>query len=102
MERAESPDREERFVSDRKLYVIREAAELVRVEENFIVHCVEAEWIQPADPERQEFDETDVARLRLILELKEVFGVNEESIPLILHLMDQLHSIYHRLQSRAG
>lgn len=36
-------------------------------------------------------DEEDLARAKLIRELQEVFGVNDEAIPIILHLLDQLY-----------
>jgi len=89
-------------VSERKLYVIREAADLLPVEEAFIIQCVEADWVHPADPRRLALDEADIARLRLILDLKNIFGANDESIPLILHLMDQLHTLHDRLSERAA
>ena len=37
------------------------------------------------------FDEIDVARLRLIAELRRDLAVNDEAVPLILHLIDELH-----------
>jgi chaperone modulatory protein CbpM len=80
--------------------VIREAADILPAEESFIVHCVEAEWVHPADPLRRALDETDMARLRLILDLKSIFGANDESIPLILHLLDQLHTLHDRMSAR--
>lgn len=36
-------------------------------------------------------DMEDIARMLLIRDLKEDFGVNDESIPVILYLIDQLH-----------
>jgi chaperone modulatory protein CbpM len=35
----------------------------------------------------------DVARARLIGELQTNFGVNEEGVDIILHLLDQLHGL---------
>ena len=55
-----------------------------------LVIWIEREWIAPADPESQRLDEEDVARIRLIRELREDFGANDEAIPLILHLLDQI------------
>jgi chaperone modulatory protein CbpM len=37
------------------------------------------------------FSDIDVARARLIQELKNGFGVNDEGVDIILHLLDQLH-----------
>jgi chaperone modulatory protein CbpM len=39
------------------------------------------------------FSETDVARAHLIRDLKSDFGVNDEGIDVILHLVDQLHGL---------
>jgi hypothetical protein len=81
-----------------KLYVIGEVTEMLAVEKQFVVHCLRAHWITPASPENLELDEADIARLRLIWELKSGFGVNDEAIPVILHLLDQLHTLHGQLQ----
>ena len=60
-----------------------------------IIHFIEEKWIVPFDKVHNQFDEEDIARMRLILDLKNQFGVNDEAIPIILHLIDQLH-IYRR------
>jgi chaperone modulatory protein CbpM len=39
------------------------------------------------------FSDVDLARARLIRDLKTGFGVNDEGIDVILHLMDQLHGL---------
>jgi chaperone modulatory protein CbpM len=39
------------------------------------------------------FSDMDVARARLIGELQTNFGVNEEGVDIILHLLDQLHGL---------
>ena len=39
------------------------------------------------------FTDVDLARARLILDLKTGFGINDEGIDVILHLMDQLHGL---------
>ena len=39
------------------------------------------------------FTDIDVARARLIQELKNDLGANDEGIDVILHLMDQLHGL---------
>lgn len=88
-------------MSGQKLYVISEVIELLAVDKHFVVHCLRHHWISPASPENSELDDADVARLRLILELKEGFGVNDEGIPIILHLLDQLHTIHERLNGSA-
>ncbi len=39
------------------------------------------------------FSDADVARARLIHDLKGDFGVNDEGVDVILHLVDQLHGL---------
>jgi chaperone modulatory protein CbpM len=39
-------------------------------------------------------DDEDLARIRLIRDLKEDFGVNDEGMSIILHLLDQLNRIH--------
>lgn len=44
------------------------------------------------------FAEIDVERVRLILELREDMAVNEESLPVVLSLLDQLYELRRRLR----
>ena len=55
---------------------------------------VEAEWLVP-DTSRDtlRFSEADLARARLIRDLKVDFGVNDEGIAIVLHLLDQLYGL---------
>lgn len=59
------------------------------VDHEFVMRFIEEEWVVPS--EEDYLDEEDIARIRLIHELKEEFGVNDEGIPIILHLIDQLN-----------
>ena len=53
---------------------------------------VEAEWLMPVTSRRKFlFSEADLARARLIQDLKVDFGVNDEGISIVLHLLDQLY-----------
>lgn len=73
-------------------YSLVEASEEVGVGESFVVHCVRARWVRPGDPAEEALDELDLARLRLIATLQRDFGVNDEAVPVILHLLDQLYA----------
>jgi len=54
---------------------------------------IEAGWLLPRDRgEGGTFSEIDLARAQLIRDLGEL-GVNEEGIPIILDLVDQLHGL---------
>ena len=53
---------------------------------------IEESWVLPErEGEEFAFEEIDVARLRLIAELRRDLAVNDEAVPLILHLIDELH-----------
>jgi chaperone modulatory protein CbpM len=55
---------------------------------------IEAGWlVPPNDHERREFDDLDLARVRLIRELRMGFGVNDEGVGIVLHLLDQMHGM---------
>jgi chaperone modulatory protein CbpM len=53
---------------------------------------LEQEWLVPEQTAADvTFSDIDVARGRLIRDLKNGFGVNDEGVDIILHLLDQLH-----------
>ena len=79
----------------RKYMTLNEAAELFGVEQVIVVEMIRHEWVHPA--EELTLDEEDVARIQLILELRHQFGANDEAIPVILHLMDQLYYLRSQL-----
>jgi chaperone modulatory protein CbpM len=55
---------------------------------------IEAEWLAPVTGQMTLlFSEADLARARLIQDLKLDFGVNDEGIAIVLHLLDQLHGL---------
>lgn len=66
-----------------------------------IVEFINDEWILPHDRERLLFDEEDIARIILISDLKVQFGVNDEAVPIILHLLDQLKSLSHLVKNNS-
>jgi chaperone modulatory protein CbpM len=44
------------------------------------------------------FQDIDVERVRLILELRDDMQVNEEALPVVLSLLDQLYALRRRLR----
>jgi chaperone modulatory protein CbpM len=55
---------------------------------------IEEGWLLPQrDQAGIAFSEQDVARARLICDLKEGIGVNDEGIDIILNLIDQVHGL---------
>ena len=55
---------------------------------------LEQRWLIPQETSAgMTFSDMDVARARLIGDLKSDFGVNDEGVDVILHLVDQLHGL---------
>ena len=62
--------------------------DLVQVE-----HWIELDWVRPnGEPGQWQFTAIDVARLRLIIELRTDLGVDDTSLSVVLHLVDQLYA----------
>ena len=80
--------------------LVRRFAELERGE---LVRWVENRWIRPEEPggetgERWVFHEVDVARVELILEIRQEFAIDEEALPLVLGLLDQVYDLRRQLR----
>ena len=61
---------------------------------------IEEQWVLPRQDDGDFlFDETDVARCHLIDELRRDLSVNDEAIPVILSLLDQLYAMRRALSS---
>ncbi len=55
---------------------------------------IEEEWLAPGETAGEpEFSDMDLARAKLIRELKHDMGVNDEGVGIILNLLDQMHSL---------
>lgn len=55
---------------------------------------IEQQWLIPDQTTAEtNFSDRDVARAHLIRDLKRDFGVNDEGVDVILHLVDQLHGL---------
>jgi chaperone modulatory protein CbpM len=65
-----------------------------RLERHSLEAWVAAGWLVPpqTDPEFM-FSDVDLARVQLIRDLREDFGVNDEGVSVILHLVDQMHGL---------
>ncbi len=49
-------------------------------------------WVRPdGGPGQYRFHDIDVARIRLIVELRDDLGVDEAALPVVLSLLDQLY-----------
>lgn len=55
---------------------------------------IEAGWLRPRGCRAErEFSDIDLARARLIGDLCGDLGLNDEAIPVVLHLVDQIHGL---------
>lgn len=56
-------------------------------------------WVRPDDHAGEHiFHDIDVARIQLIQELRDVMQINEEAMPVVLSLLDQLYSLRRHLR----
>lgn len=60
---------------------------------------IQQSWIIPMEEDgRFFFDDADVARVQLIFDLRSAMGVNDEGVPVVLQLVDRLHSMNRALE----
>jgi chaperone modulatory protein CbpM len=60
---------------------------------------IEQQWLVPdRTAAEMTFSDMDVARARFIRDLKHDFGVNDEGVDVVLHLVDQVHGLRHALE----
>jgi chaperone modulatory protein CbpM len=56
-------------------------------------------WIRPAANESQGFSEADMARAALIRDLEDKLGFDEDQVPVLLNLIDQIHGLRAELKT---
>jgi len=62
-------------------------------------HWIDEGYVRPAAADGEPvFLEIDIERVRLILELRDELAVNEEALPLVLSLLDQVYALRRRLR----
>ncbi|MGH7124820.1 MAG: chaperone modulator CbpM [Stellaceae bacterium] len=63
-------------------------------------HWIGEQWVLPeSGAAGYIFHEVDVARVRLIVEMKRELAIDEEAIPVVLRLLDQLYALRRRLKA---
>lgn len=85
----------------KRYFSIIELSQETGVSENLLHYFIENEWIAPLDlPQEAKrlLDEEDLARIKFIRELQLDFGANDEAIPIILHLVDQLNYLHCKIR----
>lgn len=74
--------------------------EIVGLQPDDVRRWVGNAWVRPlpsAETEIWYFEDIDVARVRLIVELRDALRVDEETIPVVLSLLDQIHDLRRQL-----
>ncbi len=60
-------------------------------------------WVRPeSGSEGYVFHEVDIARVRLIRELRYELAIDEEAMPVVLQLLDQVYALRRRLRAVAA
>ena len=64
---------------------------------------IEERWVLPqASGDDWQFTETDVARVRLILELRRDLRIETETLPVVLSLLDRVYALRRTLRDLCG
>lgn len=70
-----------------------------RLTQDRLTLCITRAWVRPRLSEAgRVYDDIDVARLRLIVDLIEDMAVNDEAVPLILGLIDEISTLRRRVR----
>ena len=72
--------------------------EELQLDEMTIQDWINCRLVRPSDLSGPYFDEEDFSRIRLITEIKNICEANEESLEVILHLIDQIHYLTSELK----
>lgn len=65
-----------------------------RIDAQALDAWIDAGWLRPGGNQSDhEFSDIDLARARLIDDLRKDLGVNDEAVPIVLDLIDQIHSL---------
>ncbi len=67
-----------------------------------LIGWVERGWVRPFNTGAEwDFEAVDIARVRLIHDLRHAMAVQEEVIPLVLSLLDQVYALRGQMRSVA-
>ena len=76
----------------------REFVAQARIDAEALDRWVAAGWLLPHESDAvRDYSEVDLARASLIRDLQNL-GVNDESVPIVLDLLDQLHGLRRALR----
>lgn len=74
-----------------------------RIEQTELVRWVELGWVSPSRSPKEDiellFSDVDEARIRMICDLRQDMVVEEDTMPLILSLLDQMYALRHQMNA---
>jgi chaperone modulatory protein CbpM len=72
-----------------------------RIDRVELSHWIELGWVTPERPEPEEprFSDLDVARVCLICDLRHDLAVEEETMPLVLSLLDKMYALRRQMNA---
>jgi len=76
------------------IWTIQKVIAEMEVSEGEVTYWIEQSWVLPVEEEGELlFDDVDRARIQLIVELRRDLEVNDEAIPVVLRLLDQVYGL---------
>lgn len=76
------------------IWTFQQVVAQMEVSEGEVTRWIEQSWVLPVEEDgKLLFDDVDRARIQLILELRRDLEVNEEAIPVVLRLLDQVYGL---------
>ena len=85
------------------MFELEQVCRLTGVRRVDLVTWIEERWVLPeADGEVWRFTEVDLARVRLILELRRDLRIEPETVPIVLSLLDRVYALRRSLRELCG
>ena len=82
------------------VWTIQQVVAEMEVSEGEVTGWIEQRWVLPIEEDGTLlFDEVDRARIQLIVELRRDLEVNDEAIPVVLRLLDQVYGLRRTLNA---
>jgi len=81
------------------MLTLQQVVQEISVTRSEVTEWIDQSWVLPIEEDGELlFDDVDCARIRLIMELRRDLEVNDEAIPVVLRLLDQIYSLRRTLE----
>lgn len=79
--------------------IVNVTTEIGEVSQDDLTAWIDAGWVKPVPHDGDyEFSDADVARCRFIVELRRELAIDDEAMPVVLSLLDQVHGLRRHLR----